>query len=221
MVVEKVWTVIGLQNAVYVAVMAAFAYGASLHTALDLPRTSCVCARGSCLRRHGPLKCSVFPTGTNSYPLFLAGTSFVHGARTLTTCYYRSNVDFGVFKRDVILFKAMAIAQLAYLYSAPAGLPALDTDSASESLGLVAAGAGTPQHGLPSSKMALITSDCGAMRSPGIKNSPCHLGLCVPLQASPSPSRRPSCSARTKSSPQSRSDSPTTPPSPACSGTSC
>ena len=31
------------------------------------------------------------------------------------------------------------------------------------------AGCGTPQHGLSSNKMALITSDCGAMRFPSIK----------------------------------------------------
>ena len=30
-------------------------------------------------------------------------------------------------------------------------------------------GAGTPQHGLSPNKMALITSDCDAMRSPSIE----------------------------------------------------
>ena len=33
--------------------------------------------------------------------------------------------------------------------------------------GLSLLGAGPPQHGLSSKKTALITSDCGAMRSPG------------------------------------------------------
>ena len=35
-----------------------------------------------------------------------------------------------------------------------------------------ACGAGTPQHGLSSNKMALITSDCDAMRNHGHQTAP-------------------------------------------------
>ena len=38
----------------------------------------------------------------------------------------------------------------------------------------------TPQHGLSTNKMALITSDCGAiLYAPLVSNSPNHLGLCA------------------------------------------
>ena len=38
------------------------------------------------------------------------------------------------------------------------------------------------QHGLPSNKMARITSGCDAMRSPSASNGPNHPGVCAPLQ---------------------------------------
>ena len=36
-----------------------------------------------------------------------------------------------------------------------------------------------PQHGLPSDTMALITSDCAAMRLPAQHDGPNRLGLCA------------------------------------------
>jgi len=48
--------------------------------------------------------------------IFLAATSFVHSLRIMATCYFRSHVDFGVFKRDVVLFKSVAFAQILYYY---------------------------------------------------------------------------------------------------------
>ena len=44
-------------------------------------------------------------------------------------------------------------------------------------------GAGTPPHGLSSNRMALITSDCDAMRIREHPNGPNHLGTCA-LQGS-------------------------------------
>lgn len=51
------------------------------------------------------------------YRLFLLGTSFIHYARYITTYYHRKDVDYQAFKRDVLLFKTVAVAQLLYLFS--------------------------------------------------------------------------------------------------------
>lgn len=37
----------------------------------------------------------------------------------MSTYYYRVGIDFGSFKRDVLLFKTLAISQLVYLYLFP------------------------------------------------------------------------------------------------------
>jgi hypothetical protein len=51
-----------------------------------------------------------------SYPIFLVGTSFVHYTRYIVTYYWRKGVSYGNFKRDVLLFKSLALVQLAVLY---------------------------------------------------------------------------------------------------------
>lgn len=56
---------------------------------------------------------------TNSYEIFFILTSFVHYIRYISTFYIRKGIDFGSFKRDVLLFKTLAIAQLAYHYILP------------------------------------------------------------------------------------------------------
>lgn len=48
----------------------------------------------------------------DSYALFLVCTSFVHYLRYMTTYYVRENVAFEGFKRDVLLFKSLALAQV-------------------------------------------------------------------------------------------------------------
>jgi len=53
---------------------------------------------------------------TGSYTLFFALTSYVHYLRYISTFYIRRGVDFGSFKRDVLLFKSLALAQLVYQY---------------------------------------------------------------------------------------------------------
>lgn len=53
---------------------------------------------------------------TGVYNVFFACTSFVHYMRYITTFYVRRGIDFGSFKRDVLLFKSIALAQLFYHY---------------------------------------------------------------------------------------------------------
>jgi hypothetical protein len=53
---------------------------------------------------------------TNCYEVFLVLTSYVHYFRYISTFYVRKDIDFGSFKRDVLLFKSMALAQLFYMY---------------------------------------------------------------------------------------------------------
>jgi hypothetical protein len=48
----------------------------------------------------------------DSYALFLVCTSFVHYLRYMTTYYVRENVAFEAFKRDVLFFKSLALAQV-------------------------------------------------------------------------------------------------------------
>lgn len=54
---------------------------------------------------------------TQTYEVFLVLTSFVHYFRYISTYYVRKDIDFGSFKRDVLLFKTMALAQLFNLYA--------------------------------------------------------------------------------------------------------
>lgn len=56
---------------------------------------------------------------TGLYEVFFALTSFVHYFRYITTFYVRRGIDFGSFKRDVLLFKTLALAQLVYHYILP------------------------------------------------------------------------------------------------------
>jgi len=50
------------------------------------------------------------------YKVFLIGTSFVHYCRYIATYYYRHNVAYGNFKRDAVIYKSVALAQLLGLY---------------------------------------------------------------------------------------------------------
>ena len=52
------------------------------------------------------------------YKVFLLGTSFIHYCRYITTYYHRENVAYGNFKRDVLIYKSIALLQLFYLYVA-------------------------------------------------------------------------------------------------------
>jgi len=54
-----------------------------------------------------------------SYDVFLYGTQYLHYLRYIGTYYVRKNVAFGAFKRDVLLFKSIALAQLFALYASP------------------------------------------------------------------------------------------------------
>ena len=56
---------------------------------------------------------------TGCYEVFFALTSFVHYFRYISTFYFREGIDFGSFKRDVLLFKVISISQLCYLYLFP------------------------------------------------------------------------------------------------------
>merc|ERR1711966_274094 len=51
------------------------------------------------------------------FRIFLVGTSFVHYIRYINTYYHREGVAYVVFKRDVFLFKALALAQLVFHYA--------------------------------------------------------------------------------------------------------
>ena len=56
---------------------------------------------------------------TGRYYLFLSLTSFVHYIRYISTYYTRVDIDFGSFKRDVLLFKTLAVTQLFLHYLFP------------------------------------------------------------------------------------------------------
>eukprot|EP00596_Hydrurales_sp_CCMP1899_P008289 CAMPEP_0119042208 /NCGR_PEP_ID=MMETSP1177-20130426/14444_1 /TAXON_ID=2985 /ORGANISM="Ochromonas sp, Strain CCMP1899" /LENGTH=666 /DNA_ID=CAMNT_0007008827 /DNA_START=246 /DNA_END=2246 /DNA_ORIENTATION=- len=56
---------------------------------------------------------------TGCYEVFFALTSFVHYCRYISTFYIRKGVDFGSFKRDVLLFKTISISQLFFCYAFP------------------------------------------------------------------------------------------------------
>ena len=55
----------------------------------------------------------------NSFELWLVCTSFVHYLRYITTYYNRDNIAYEDFKRDVLLFKSIALMNLAYVYLSP------------------------------------------------------------------------------------------------------
>jgi len=56
---------------------------------------------------------------TGNYEVFFYMTSFAHYIRYITTFYIRKGIDFGCFKRDVLLFKTIALIQLALHYIYP------------------------------------------------------------------------------------------------------
>merc|ERR1711998_485912 len=49
-----------------------------------------------------------------THQVLLVTTSFVHNVRIALTLFKKDNVDFGVFKRDVLFYKAIATVQLLY-----------------------------------------------------------------------------------------------------------
>jgi hypothetical protein len=57
---------------------------------------------------------------TGVYEVFFALTSFVHYFRYISTFYIRRGIDFGSFRRDVLLFKSLAFFQIFYHYLCPA-----------------------------------------------------------------------------------------------------
>lgn len=60
---------------------------------------------------------------TGVYEVFFAMTSIVHYFRYITTFYVRRGIEFGSFKRDVMLFKMLALGQLFYHYFFPSTTP--------------------------------------------------------------------------------------------------
>lgn len=64
------------------------------------------------------LGCAVsYITGNNF--IFFIMTSFMHYVRYISTYYYRSETDYGSFKRDVLMFKTLALTQLFLVYLFP------------------------------------------------------------------------------------------------------
>lgn len=59
---------------------------------------------------------------TGVYEVFFALTSYVHYFRYITTFYVRRDIDFGSFKRDVLLFKSLALLQLFLHYFFPVSI---------------------------------------------------------------------------------------------------
>ena len=70
-----------------------------------------------------------------------AGTSFVHYARYIATYYYRDNVAYEDFKRDALLYKSLALLQLAYFYLEPFGFNPVDAVASDKVAALMIAGA--------------------------------------------------------------------------------
>lgn len=60
---------------------------------------------------------------TGTYEVFFYLTSFNHYFRYMSTFYVRRGIDFGSFKRDVLLFKTMALTQIFYHYLKPKTFP--------------------------------------------------------------------------------------------------
>jgi hypothetical protein len=51
--------------------------------------------------------------------LFIISSHFPRRCRYISTFYIRRGIDFGSFKRDVLLFKTIALSQLFYCYFMP------------------------------------------------------------------------------------------------------
>lgn len=51
------------------------------------------------------------------YRIFLVGTSFVHYLRYISTYYHREGCAYVVFKRDVLIYKTFAVAQIVFWYA--------------------------------------------------------------------------------------------------------
>lgn len=79
---------------------------------------------------------------TGKYEVFFVLTSFVHYFRYISTFYYRRGIDFGSFKRDVFLFKSLAVAQLVVHYVFPSlhGQGALDLNASMASVAMILCG---------------------------------------------------------------------------------
>jgi len=56
---------------------------------------------------------------TGSYSVFLGLTQYVHYCRYITTYYKRKQANYGMFKRDVLFFKSVALLNLAYMVLKP------------------------------------------------------------------------------------------------------
>lgn len=56
---------------------------------------------------------------TGSYNVFLYATQYLHYLRYMYTYYDREGVAYGSFKRDALLYKSIALAQLFFIYAAP------------------------------------------------------------------------------------------------------
>eukprot|EP00287_Rhodomonas_sp_CCMP768_P006572 CAMPEP_0196737946 /NCGR_PEP_ID=MMETSP1091-20130531/15505_1 /TAXON_ID=302021 /ORGANISM="Rhodomonas sp., Strain CCMP768" /LENGTH=672 /DNA_ID=CAMNT_0042081869 /DNA_START=35 /DNA_END=2053 /DNA_ORIENTATION=+ len=71
----------------------------------------------------GYLVCLGLAAAVVDWRIFLVGTSFVHYIRYINTYYHREGVAYNVFKRDVFLFKILAVSQLVlhYFYAATSG----------------------------------------------------------------------------------------------------
>lgn len=86
-------------------------------------------------------------------PIFLYGTSFVHYLLYFGTYYTREGVSFHTFRRDAVLYKGLAIAQLALLY-------ARNYHFDPSSLSLIAAGLGL--SGLAAFRLGAVRTYFGA-----------------------------------------------------------
>lgn len=62
------------------------------------------------------LSCLIIISYYTDYKIFLIGTSFIHYIQYILTYYYRNNVDYIKFKRDVVFYKCLSISQLYLLY---------------------------------------------------------------------------------------------------------
>ena len=51
------------------------------------------------------------------YRIFLIGTSFVHYLRYISTYYHREGCAYEVFKRDVLIYKTLAVSQIVFWYA--------------------------------------------------------------------------------------------------------
>jgi len=68
------------------------------------------------------LYCAALGVASNAlgdYRLFLIGTSYTHYCRYISTYYVRSDVNYGLFKRDVLFFKGVMLLQMCRLVMLP------------------------------------------------------------------------------------------------------